>query len=85
MNYKKIKMLSAILLMVLFGGLYTQTGNFNSSDMMYRVSLVGAIKNPGIYHLPPTSRISEAILRANIPSQIPNTEDLTIKKNRLSG
>ena len=47
---------------------------------LFNISVTGNVNNPGIYHLPPTSRISEAILRANIPSQIPNTEDLTIKK-----
>lgn len=34
-------------------------------EIMYNVSVVGAVKNPGVYMLPPTSRISEAIRFAN--------------------
>ena len=35
----------------------------------YSISVVGAVKNPGIYRLPPTSRVSEAINAANIVKQ----------------
>ena len=36
-----------------------------SSEIMYNVSVVGAVKNPGVYMFPPTSRVSEAIKLAN--------------------
>ncbi|MBC8386139.1 MAG: hypothetical protein H8E57_11550, partial [Candidatus Cloacimonetes bacterium] len=29
---------------------------------LFNISVTGNVNNPGIYHLPPTSRISEAIL-----------------------
>jgi len=36
-----------------------------SSEIMYNVSVVGAVKNPGVYMFPPVSRVSEAIKLAN--------------------
>jgi len=36
-----------------------------SSEIMYNVSVVGAVKNPGVYMVLPTSRVSEAIKLAN--------------------
>ncbi len=41
-----------------------KTTQFNS-EIMYNVSVVGAVKNPGVYMLFPTSRVSEAIKLAN--------------------
>jgi len=38
---------------------------------IYNVSVVGSVKNPGVYQLPPTSRISQAIEQANF---IPDIE-----------
>ena len=88
MNYKNIKILFIVLLMVLFGGLYAQTANFNSSDMMYRVSLVGAIKNPGVYLVLPSTRVSEVLnIERNqpdkeilIPIPINSTRNIIIKR-----
>ncbi|HHE37371.1 MAG TPA: hypothetical protein ENL20_02225, partial [Candidatus Cloacimonetes bacterium] len=37
---------------------------------MYSISVVGAVRNPGVYQLPPTSRISQAIKRANFIPEI---------------
>ncbi len=36
-----------------------------SSEIMYNISVVGAVKNPGVYMFPPVSRVSEAIKLAN--------------------
>ena len=36
-----------------------------SNEIMYNISVVGAVKNPGVYMFPPTSRVSEAIKLAN--------------------
>ncbi len=36
-----------------------------SSEIMYNISVVGAVKNPGVYMFPPTSRVSQAIKLAN--------------------
>ncbi len=41
------------------------SGQIELSETLYNISVVGAIKNPGVYRLFPTSRISEAISMAN--------------------
>ena len=47
----------------------------NMETILYEVSVVGNVKNPGIYRLPPTSRVSEAINRANYVPEITSTPD----------
>ncbi|OQX70716.1 MAG: hypothetical protein B6D62_03755 [Candidatus Cloacimonas sp. 4484_275] len=47
----------------------------NMETILYEVSVVGNVKNPGIYRLPPTSRVSEAINRANYVPEITSAPD----------
>ena len=61
------------------------------SEIMYNVSVVGAVKNPGVYMVLPTSRISEAIKLANtlldtinVPVYASNNaskRNITLKRN----
>lgn len=37
----------------------------SSTDLMYSISVVGAVKNPGVYLFSPVNRVSEAIKLAN--------------------
>ena len=62
-----------------------------SNNIMYNVSVVGAVKNPGVYPFPPTIRVSEAIKFANtlldtinIPLHAVNNaskRNITLKRN----
>ena len=62
-----------------------------SSEIMYNVSVVGAVKNPGVYMVLPTSRVSEAIKFANtlvdtinVPVHAANNaskRNITLKRN----
>ena len=62
-----------------------------SSTIMYNVSVVGAVKNPGVYMVLPTSRVSEAIKYANtlldtlnVPVHAANNaskRNITLKRN----
>lgn len=58
-----------LVLAVLFSSIYLFAQEHNgaqySSEIMYNVSVVGAVNNPGVYMLLPTSRVSEAIKLAN--------------------
>ncbi|RLC55228.1 MAG: hypothetical protein DRH89_08085, partial [Candidatus Cloacimonadota bacterium] len=64
-NIYKVVLVMAILLFSIC--LFSQENNDTkySSEIMYNVSVVGAVKNPGVYMFPPTSRVSEAIKLAN--------------------
>lgn len=37
----------------------------SSAEILYGVSVVGAVKNPGVYHVPPTTKLSEVVALAN--------------------
>lgn len=37
----------------------------SSVEILYGVSVVGAVKNPGVYHVPPTTKLSEVVALAN--------------------
>ena len=64
-NKYKIMLVFAIL----FSSIYLLAMDINdlqnSSSIMYNVSVVGAVKNPGVYQIPPVYRVSEAIKLAN--------------------
>ncbi len=64
-NINKIVLVIALLLSSICLFAEGIGGMQYGSDIMYNVSVVGAVKNPGVYMLPPTSRISEAIRFAN--------------------
>lgn len=62
-----------------------------TNNIMYNVSVVGAVKNPGVYPFLPTSRVSEAIKLANtlldtinIPIHVVSNaskRNITLKRN----
>ncbi len=64
MNIKKLNIILIIILGVLFS-LNAQFEEFDSTDMMYHVSLVGAISNPGVFLVSPSTRVSEVIKLAH--------------------
>ena len=49
------------------------------NTIMYNVSVVGAVKNPGVYMLPSTTRVSEAIKIANISNTKNEIESVEIE------
>ncbi len=64
-NIYKVVLVLAVLLSSICLFAQEDNGTQYSSDIMYNVSVVGAVKNPGVYMFPPTSRVSEAIKLAN--------------------
>ncbi|HHE38927.1 MAG TPA: hypothetical protein ENL20_10200, partial [Candidatus Cloacimonetes bacterium] len=93
----KLKKKNTLILLVLLGFVLSLNGQFNSSDetdLLYHVSLVGAVPNPGVYFVPPSTRVSEIIKLAltaqkNFNTKIKNkqniensAEDLDIFKKR---
>lgn len=59
-----------LIVILLFTAAFLLSQEYNISDLdsnsfMYSVSVVGAVKNPGVYLFPPISRVSEAIKLAN--------------------
>ena len=62
--YKVVLVLAMIFSSICLFAQEDNTTQF-SSEIMYNVSVVGAVKNPGVYMLFPTSRVSEAIKLAN--------------------
>jgi len=39
--------------------------DLSKAEILYSVSVVGAVKNPGVYHVPPTTKLSEVVALAN--------------------
>jgi len=64
-SYKFILAVLLLLSTVLLSSQDTNTNEISNNDLMYNVSVVGAVKNPGVYLFPPISRVSEAIKLAN--------------------
>ncbi|MCK4981170.1 MAG: SLBB domain-containing protein, partial [Candidatus Delongbacteria bacterium] len=64
-NFYKFVLITAILISSI--SLFSQEDNNTKygNEVMYNVSVVGAVKTPGVYALPPTSRVSQAIKFAN--------------------
>jgi protein involved in polysaccharide export with SLBB domain len=61
-NFRKYGIYFMLVMSLLTGILPAQTEN---SVILYSVSVVGAVKNPGVYRVPPISRISDVINLAN--------------------
>jgi len=60
----KIRKINAILVIIFIITAFTlnaQFNDFNSSEMLYHVSLVGAVNNPGVYIVAPSTRVSEVL------------------------
>ena len=64
-NIYKVVLVMAILLFSICLFAQENSDTKYSNEIMYNVSVVGAVKNPGVYMFPPTSRVSEAIKLAN--------------------
>ena len=89
--YKKWFFLVLLILSTLcfLTALELETSNLSSA--FYSISVVGSVKSPGIYHMPPASRISEVIKIANaIPdSLIPeklidsSSRNITLRRNGM--
>ncbi|MBN2461251.1 MAG: SLBB domain-containing protein [Candidatus Cloacimonetes bacterium] len=45
-------------------------GQIDLPETLYSISVVGAVKNPGVYRLPPTSRLSEVVKLANAEAPV---------------
>ncbi|MCF7793475.1 MAG: SLBB domain-containing protein [Candidatus Cloacimonetes bacterium] len=65
-----------IILGILFS-LNAQYDEFDSAAMMYHVSLVGAVPNPGVFLVPPSTRVSQVIKLAEaeyLQTRMPNAD-----------
>jgi protein involved in polysaccharide export with SLBB domain len=69
------KFLGLLVIFTLFFSLTAQEDKasdlFTTSTEMYNITVSGAVKSPGVYSMPPTSRVSQVVKRANaIPDSI---------------
>ncbi|MEA3475600.1 MAG: hypothetical protein U9R23_04045, partial [Candidatus Cloacimonadota bacterium] len=64
-HYKKYAVLIFLLCLIIPNGILTAQTMPQKEEVYYSVSVVGAVVNPGVYHLLPTSRVSEVLLKAN--------------------
>ncbi len=53
---KKFFLISAILIIV------NLSAQLDMQQVYYNISITGAVDKPGVYHMPPTSRLSEVVL-----------------------
>ncbi len=76
-NIKRLIVLTIILLS--FCSLFSQSiEQLKSVNVLYNVSVIGAVRNPGVYMVPPSCRVSQAIKMSNIIK-----DTLNVPKNFL--
>ncbi|MCF7857787.1 MAG: SLBB domain-containing protein [Candidatus Cloacimonetes bacterium] len=63
--YKPLIFVVVLLISLNLTAQQLDISQYKNSDLMYHVSVVGAIKNPGVYPVLPTNRVTEAIKIAN--------------------
>lgn len=51
----------AFMLLIFGTNLSAQFEDLSTTEMLYHVSLVGAVENPGVYLVPPSTRVSEVL------------------------
>ncbi|MDN5353546.1 MAG: polysaccharide biosynthesis/export protein [Candidatus Cloacimonadota bacterium] len=82
------KFLGLLLIISISFGLFPQqniSSNIFQSSEMYNITVSGAVRSPGVYYMPPTSRVSQVIKRANaIPDSLLILEKQAKQKRRLS-
>jgi len=77
-----MKYFGFVILLIVLSFLFIPLFSQDTSDpILYEISVVGNVKNPGIYHLPPSSRVSEAILKANFSPVLSENTDQTQNQN----
>ena len=59
---------------------YVREPNVRARPLL-RIAVVGGVSNPGFYDLPPTSTLSEALMRAGGPSQQAQLEDIEFRRS----
>nr|HPR18675.1 hypothetical protein [Candidatus Cloacimonadota bacterium] len=75
MNYKKNIILIVTLIVLIWLGLNAEIGDIDTSGLMYRVSLVGAIDHPGVYLVAPSTRVSEVLQMEKLLEPVPGNLD----------
>jgi len=89
--YKKWFFLVLLILTTLCFLAALELNTSNLSATFYSISVVGSVKSPGIYHMPPASRISEVIKIANaipdslLPEKFVNysNRNITLRRNGI--
>ncbi len=74
------KNLFLLMILLISLSLYSQ---IEDQTIMFSVSVTGMVEQPGVYHLPPTSRISEAITAANLLNSQMITTELRLEDKEL--
>ena len=64
-HYKKYAVLIYLLCLIIANGILTAQTMPKRVEVYYSVSVVGAVVNPGVYQVIPTSRVSEVLFKAN--------------------
>ncbi|MDY6916094.1 MAG: SLBB domain-containing protein [Candidatus Cloacimonadota bacterium] len=65
------KFITILAILLIFLSLSAENENTSSFVEYYNITVVGAVKSPGIYYMPPSSRVSQVIKKANaIPDSI---------------
>ena len=75
-NFSKCGFFAVVLLFIFSGTIFAQTEN---TTILYSVSVVGAVDTPGVYRVPPISRVSDVVALAN-RSILTKLDTLSIKK-----
>lgn len=52
-----------------------------SARPLLRIAVVGGVSNPGYYDMPPTSTLSEALMRAGGPSQAAELDEIEFRRS----
>ena len=89
--YKKWFFLVLLILTTLCFLAALELNPSNLSTTFYSISVVGSVKSPGIYHMPPASRISEVIKIANampdslLPEKLVDysNRNITLRRNGI--
>ena len=89
--YKKWFFLVLLILTTLCFLAALELNTSNLSATFYSISVVGSVKSPGIYHMPPASRISEVIKIANampdslLPEKLVDysNRNITLRRNGI--
>lgn len=77
------KYILSIILIIAALNLFAQTQDFND-NLLYNISVVGAVENPGVYSVTPVTHVSEALKLANVTHRTTEekiTEDIEETEN----